>query len=93
MILSALLTILETILGALFLLLPDWTPFDITGATEGWESYSPTFGVLAWTNQYVPISEGFALGGLVLTVFAAAFAYRSVVWLLTKLHVLGGSSD
>jgi len=81
---------LEGLLG----LLPDWTPYDLSGLVDALDANHWTNGTfLAWLNQYVPIEETVTVSIGFLSLFVAMFVYNQVVWILTKLHVLGGSSD
>lgn len=72
-------------------LLPVWTPIEFpTGVSSEdmpWTSW-------AWLiNHFFPLDTALTLAALLLTMWLAAHIYGAIVWALTKLHVLGGSSD
>lgn len=48
------------------------------------------FARLGWVNSYIPLDE-VALGiSVVLGVFVVLWVIRLVIWILNKLHILGG---
>ena len=48
--------------------------------------------LLAWVNYYTPLREGLLLALTGAAIWVAILAYRVIVDVLTKLHILGGSS-
>lgn len=71
-------------------LLPSMDPPDFTA---GLSSLSSVFSYLGWANQYTPVAEALVLLEALIAVFLGLYLFRAVVWVLTKAHVLGGSSD
>lgn len=74
--------------------LPDWQFPDLAADVESlFVVIGPHGSFAAWFNLYVPLTEALALLGIGLVIWVAAHAYFALVWVLTKLHVMGGSSD
>jgi hypothetical protein len=71
-------------------LLPSWT-VDTSSASAAVQSWDG-FGFFGWADHYLPVSEAVVLIGVRLTLWAAMHAVEGTLWLLTKAHVLGGSS-
>jgi hypothetical protein len=90
MITDAILSFFAGIVHSVLALLPNPSAPDIAGAVSGLTSVWQWFG---WANDYLPITEGVALVGILLTAWGGMMAFRAVVWALTKAHVLGGSSE
>ena len=61
------------------------------GATVG-----PLHGIaggIQFFNHFFPLGTALTILALQLTLWAAFVIYKAVVWLLTKFHILGGSSS
>jgi len=71
-------------------LLPSWSvdTSSAQAAVQAWDG----FGLLGWADHYLPVTEASVLLGVRLTLWAGMHVFELVVWLLTKAHVLGGSS-
>ena len=90
MIVLAVFRLMGAVAFGLLGLLPSFG-FDASSATaavNGWTF----FGYFGWVNHYMPLDLGLVLLGVRLTLWGAMHAVEAVVWLLTKAHVLGGSS-
>jgi len=89
MILDALFSLfrsaVETVLGWL----PVLSPPVLTGMVA---SMAPLWGYLAWANKYVPLIEAAGLIGVLGLAYVGIFVFKFSVWVLTKAHLLGGSS-
>lgn len=82
--------IIEFLLG----LLPPWTPFDLTGVAGPIASGAGVFfGLVNWADQYAPVKMLLSCITLFITLWAAAHVYRATIWVLSKLHILGGGSS
>lgn len=92
MIWSALFELFKVIIAGLKLLLPSWSPVDFVGMTSTVLGGIPS-GVttwLRWTNYYLPASEAAIAVGVLLTLYVALHSYNAIVYVLVKLHILGG---
>ena len=49
------------------------------------------FGGAGWLNAYMPLDAVMEGLGVVLALFAVMFIVRMVLYVLTKLHILGGN--
>lgn len=75
-------------------LMPDWAFPDISGElTAFFDLIGPHGRLFAWMNIYFPVREAVALLGVGLTLWLGTYAYKIVVYGLTKLHVLGGAGE
>ncbi len=70
-------------------LLPVISPPDVSGMVA---STSGIWQYAGYVNNFVPASEAVTLLGILMTAFVAITAVRAVLWVLTKAHILGGSS-
>ncbi len=92
MITEAILQVLALPFAALTLLLPTWEGPDLSGYSAWLAEHSP-FSWFGWLNWYFPVSDVLVILGLVLTIGIALHAWNWVVWVGTKLHLFGGSSE
>lgn len=91
MIVDLLIGFFRVIVAALDLLLPDWTPLDLDPLLDSIEEHgSVIFGLFRWLNWYAPVNELLVIGGLGLSLFAAALIYRGAMKLARTLHLFGG---
>jgi hypothetical protein len=86
------LRILAAPLKAIGSLLPNWDPVDLSGY-GAWLSEHDPFSWFGWLNFYFPVADVLIIVGVLLTVGVALNAWHWVVWIGTKLHLFGGSSD
>jgi len=96
MLITAVVTVLLTFMDIIVSLLPSYTPFDLSTDLAGFHPLSGTSAVngLVFTiNNYVPLDTVVTILGLMATFFVASLLYHFTIWVLTKLHVLGGSSE
>jgi hypothetical protein len=71
---------------------PTWTPFDLhTLITDPINGTNNVFQYLRWANYFIPLTDLVTCLSVLLTFYAAHVTYKSGVWLLEKVHVLGGS--
>lgn len=70
-------------------LLPSWDPPNVSGMVSVVE---PVWQFAGYVNNFVPAAEAVTLLGILMTAFAAINVIRGVIWVLTKVHILGGSS-
>jgi hypothetical protein len=89
MITKLLLSIILLPFRAALELLPAIDPPDVSGLVA---SMAPVFQLGGWANNFVPLSEAVTLLGVMMTAFAAITVVRATLWVLTKAHILGGSS-
>jgi hypothetical protein len=80
---------MKSAITALLGLLPTVSVPDIHSGISG---LGVLWNGLAWGNQYAPVTEALAMLGILLTAWTAMQLFNVVLWVLTKLHVLGGSS-
>jgi hypothetical protein len=91
MVVTAIFKLISLIIGGLASFMPSWDPVDFVGITDELTAKAgPLFGFLRWLDWYLPVTEFIQIAGVVLGLYAAAVVYKAVMWLLTKLHVLGG---
>jgi hypothetical protein len=88
MIVDALLSAFEAVVGALTALLPEVDPPDLSGMVAGLD---PVWGAAGWLNKYVPLDHAAIALGVLVTLWVVLYGIRVAAWLLTKAHVLGGS--
>ncbi len=89
MITKLLISIIVAPFRAALSLLPVIEPPDVAGLVS---AMSPAFQLGGWANNFVPLSEAVTLLGVMMTAFAALTIVRATLWVLTKAHILGGSS-
>jgi hypothetical protein len=87
------------VLSFLLSLLPDWEPLDFSGAIADLsgsgapaEGIGGIFNTVAYFNLYLPIAEAVFILQIMLGMMASVYLVKFLLWGLTKLHVLGGSS-
>jgi len=89
---DAILSIFRLALKAIQFILPDWNP-DIPGFLDVvLPALATPFSWLGGANHYLPVDTGLVLLGLGLTMWLASHVYNGVIWVLTKMHVLGGAA-
>lgn len=71
-------------------LFPSFDPPDLT---QWAGSLSPLFQWFGWANRYLLLDLLITLGLIRLTLVPAAAVARAIVYMLTKVHVLGGGSE
>jgi hypothetical protein len=82
--------VLGFVLDVVTLLLPDWTPFDLSGVGDTIATHSAgLFGWIAWANLYTPLVMLLGLAALRLTVWIAALVWRAVNWLIWLIPWIG----
>lgn len=91
MILLALFSLFLFVVEALFSLLPTSPEAPEIGAMVA--SLDTIWTGFAWANHYLPVDTLVSLLGILVTSWAVMHAVQLVLWVLTKLHVLGGSSS
>jgi hypothetical protein len=91
MILNTLFSWFVSLLGALLDLIPSFGLPDAAVATAA-VSDARVWEYVGWANHYVPVDLAAALLAVRVTLWAALHGLDAVVWVLTKLHILGGSS-
>ncbi len=89
MIVDALFALFRGAVDALLSLLPAQAPPDVVSAVE---AMSPVFSGLAWANKYVPLVEVAGLLSTVAVVYVLMQLFGFASWLVSKLHVAGGSA-
>lgn len=94
MIVKAIFALFKLVVGALKLLLPSWTPVDFGGmATTVVGGIPPGVASwLRWSNYYLPSVEIFGAIGILATLYVARHLYEAIIYVLTKIHILGGAS-
>lgn len=90
MILDALFAIFRAAVEWVLGLFPAWSPPDISGYVS---AAGPVFDALGWANHYLPIDLAFVLVPVGAGLYVSIVVFRFSVWVLTKAHVLGGSSE
>ncbi len=89
MITKAIVALVVAPFRAALSLLPTIDPPDVSGLIS---AMAPVFQLGGWVNNFVPLSEAVTLLGVMMTAFAAITVVRATLWVLTKAHILGGSS-
>lgn len=89
MVVDAILSIFMVAVEGLVSLFPTWSPGDVTGLFESTE-LAGLFGWIRWADWYLPMSDVLVILQALLVLVPAWYAYRLVVWVLTKAHILGG---
>jgi hypothetical protein len=84
-----LVTILAAPLVAMLNLLPAWTPVDLDAIVNAIESVN-LGSWFRWMNYYLPVGPGLVALGVVVAWSATTYVDNWGVWVLTKLHILGG---
>lgn len=92
MIVEAIVNVFAAIVSGLLGLLPAWSLPDVSGMVDS-ISGGQLFHYAGWINQYVPLAEALTLIAAWMVVRVGVFAFQSIVWLLSKAHVLGGGSS
>lgn len=93
MITQALFFLFRQVLDGLDWLLPNWTPPDLQGPVATLIAKSRQVGfpkLLAGANHYLPIRESMLAFVALGAIYLSAITYHGVVWVLTKVHILGG---
>jgi hypothetical protein len=86
----------RTLINTIGALLPSWSPVDfgaIAAPITSLFASQPLRDLLAWINFYVPLREGVSAALVLVGLYVGVLAYKTIVWVLTKAHVLGGSSE
>lgn len=92
MVTEAILWLFTKIAKALLYLLPDWSPFDVSGlASAVAPLLAPGLAFVAWLDHYFPAKQLIGLMAVVVTMYVAAHVYRAAVWLASKARLLGAS--
>lgn len=91
MILDALFQFFSNALNFFFGLLPSWSPFNLGGAGSALASVtSGMISVIDWADFYVPAKLACSLLIGMWVFQAAVYVFNFVVWVATKIHLLGG---
>lgn len=88
MILDAIFAIFETVANAVLALIPDIPAPDLSGWAD---VIAPVWAHAAWLNKYVPLDQAVIMLGVLVVAWIVLYGIRFTVWVLTKLHALGGS--
>jgi hypothetical protein len=89
------LAVVAACMGAVLVilaLLPAWTPVDLSGPVAAITG-TALFDGLGWLNHYLPVDTMLTLLSLQLTIWAAVYVVRFVIWLLQLFHVAGGADS
>jgi hypothetical protein len=103
--LDELLGLLLSVTSFLAGLLPTWDPVDLSGFLDaiscdqfscgeigGTEYGGPIFRMFSWANYYVPVAELLAVINLALAFWVFLHGYKLLVWVLVRLHIIGGEA-
>lgn len=90
MIPDLILGLLETLLDGIVGLLPSVSIPDVSATIE--TDLAFLWQWFAWANNYVPLDQAALMISILLGAWAALQLVHITVWVLTKLHILGGSS-
>jgi hypothetical protein len=82
------LGVLDAILTPVASFLPTWDVSGFGAAVVDWMPQQLK-DLMRWANYYVPLREAILLTSAALGVWAALMAYRFVLSILRKLHILG----
>jgi hypothetical protein len=89
---DAILTLFRLALKAVQFILPNWAP-DIPGLLAPvLPALTTPFSWLGGANYYLPVAAALVLLVLGLTMWLTSHVYNGVIWVLTKMHVLGGAA-
>lgn len=95
MITKLLIDFFKFLFDAIDYALPDWNPVDFDGFGASISSVfgnSLVGGLLKWLNFYLPLKEAITAAAVLIGLYLYLLMFRAAVYLLTKLHILGGSS-
>jgi hypothetical protein len=87
MITKAILALIVIPFKAALSLLPTVSAPDVSGMVS---AMAPVWQFAGWVNNYLPLAEAAVVLGILLTAFQAIVVVRAVLWVLAKLHILGG---
>lgn len=88
MITEAILDWLASSISWVLGLLPEWGG---PSTTDAGGAIAKVFQTSGWLNQYFPLDLMLSLMLAMVAWFIGMWAFRLVVWVLTKLHIAGGS--
>jgi hypothetical protein len=89
MIVNAILSWVASQLHGLVGMLPSIPTQSDSGLTA---AAAHVWAYAAWANYYVPLDSAMLLLGLIIAAWWIFYGFRLAEWVLTKLHILGGSS-
>jgi hypothetical protein len=84
------LKLIEAVVGGLLGFIPTPSMPDLSAAVSSITG-STVFSHIAWMNGYVPLDAVLTTAGAVLTVWGVAWLFRASMWILEKVHLVGGS--
>lgn len=90
MIVVGILGIFESIVSAVLGALPSPSVPGLNSLAESMVSGS-WFDRLGWVNDYLPLTAMLSAGAVVFLVWGGSLAVKLVIFVLTKVHVLGGN--
>lgn len=86
MIVDLIFGLVNSLAQAVLGLLPDIEPPDLQGMVT---AAAPVFSNLGWINKYVPVDQAGIALGLLATYWFVLYLVRFVIWLASKLYLLG----
>lgn len=92
MVFKLLFLLLKAGVSVITAMLPTWTPLDLASATDAINAQGGLlFGMVAWADQYFPARMLMAFLLAYFGMYTVAATVKAITWLLTKLHIAGGS--
>jgi hypothetical protein len=87
MIVDAIVGLGVGLLTGLLALLPDVEPPDLSGAVAAIDGIAAYTG---WLNKYFPVAEAITILGIVVTVYTGMYVVKFLLWVWSKIPVIGG---
>jgi carbon starvation protein CstA len=78
--------LVSTVFGWMPTITPPSLGSDLSGLGTVWQYFS-------WANQFLPLDIALACAGLLLAAWGTRWLVMAALWVATKAHVLGGSSN
>jgi hypothetical protein len=93
MITDAILAVIRTVVSFVVGLFPPWPGFDLATPIAGiFTAIAPHLWFFAWADEYIPLTEALLMLAALVAIWLGAHVVTLTIWLLSKLHVLGGGS-
>jgi hypothetical protein len=92
MIVGGILVLLVSLFTLPFALLPTGPVLNINGYAQTVVN-DGVFRHLEWVNNYLPLDQVVVAIGILLALVTIMLTVRILIWVMAKLHILGGSDE